>query len=389
MFLTPRSFDGTMRFAIKNGGGEQQINAPFALPTNTWSHLTVTLNGEQGILYFNGDPVATNAITIRPREMLGHTNYIGKSHYESDPGFAGRIASFRVFANALTPEKVQNIAAAHPALAHRYSFASNADDSIGMAHGQLHGDAAVTNHTLSLPGTSGSYLDLPGGLVSGCGAVSIEFWADINSNGNWARIFDFGNYNGNFGYDSLFLTPVWNGAQARMDMRGTVLDLDTTLNSRASHVVCTIDPANDYTAIYLDGELLDEQTVSTSELSSINRTRSFLGRSLYSTDPYLNADIDEFRIYDCRLSTQEIADHHAAGSSVDYLLESFVWTNNTQSLTFDWPTYPGARALEYTLQLGPNAEWIPLAPPMPEDGVYSQSLEIDAISPSNAFFRLR
>ncbi|TAK90682.1 MAG: hypothetical protein EPO07_20340, partial [Verrucomicrobia bacterium] len=35
-FLTPRADSGKMRFAIKNGGGEQQINAPAALPTNSW-----------------------------------------------------------------------------------------------------------------------------------------------------------------------------------------------------------------------------------------------------------------------------------------------------------------------------------------------------------------
>ena len=37
LFLTP-SCGSNLRFAIKNGGAEQQINAPNTLPTNEWVH---------------------------------------------------------------------------------------------------------------------------------------------------------------------------------------------------------------------------------------------------------------------------------------------------------------------------------------------------------------
>ncbi|MGH9614738.1 MAG: family 43 glycosylhydrolase, partial [Bryobacteraceae bacterium] len=72
LFLTPRAFGGNMRFAItSNGNGaEQQLNAPTALPTNSWCHVAVTLDGSQGILYLDGISIATNAITIRPWQLL-------------------------------------------------------------------------------------------------------------------------------------------------------------------------------------------------------------------------------------------------------------------------------------------------------------------------------
>jgi hypothetical protein len=44
---------GTARFAITSGGagGEQQINAPAALPAGTWTHVAVTLAGNLGVLH--------------------------------------------------------------------------------------------------------------------------------------------------------------------------------------------------------------------------------------------------------------------------------------------------------------------------------------------------
>ena len=68
--------------------------------------------------------------------------------------FAGEISSFRIFGRALSGAEIQNLAYAHPALAHRYSFNTNSPaavwDSIGMAHGTLMGNAIVTNNALQL-----------------------------------------------------------------------------------------------------------------------------------------------------------------------------------------------------------------------------------------------
>lgn len=388
MFLTPQAYDGNMRFGIKAGGGEQTIEAPFMLPTNTWCHVAVTLDGEEGIIYLNGEPVASNPITVRPWEMLARSNYVGRSHFDADPYFDGRIASFRVFAHALSPEEVQEIAYTHPALAHRYSFDSDVRDSVGMAHGQLKGSATVTNGTLSLPGSNGSYAQLPGALVSGGNALSIEFWADIESNGNWARIFDFGNISGSYGNNFLFLTTGMNASQYRMDMNGAALDVTGTLNNTSAHVVCIVDPSVNYTAIYINGDLVKQQTVSTPALSTLGRAWSFLGRSLFSADPYLNGDIDEFRVYDCRLTPQQIADHFAAGPDVIYQPSSYNWTHDAENLSFQWPSFPAGYSVEYKTALTDGAAWTPMNAPLPNNGTHTLSMPIDSISSSNAFFRL-
>jgi hypothetical protein len=44
------------------------IGGPGTLPLNTWSHVAVTLSGNTGTLYVDGQPVATNNnMTITPR----------------------------------------------------------------------------------------------------------------------------------------------------------------------------------------------------------------------------------------------------------------------------------------------------------------------------------
>jgi hypothetical protein len=346
LFLTPRADSGAMRFAIKNGGGEQQINAPFALPTNSWCHVAVTLDGSQGILYFNATPVATNAsLTLRPWQLLTKSNYLGKSQFAADPYFNGEIDSFRVFSRALGPQEIRDDAYAHPALAHRYSFNTKTNvawDSIGMAHGALMGNAVITNGALKLPGTSGSYVNLPGGLVSGSSAVTIEFWATFGANGNWARVFDFGNISGSFGSQYFFFSPHTSLGGQRMELSTNTtatMDISGTLDNRTICVACVVDPASHFGAVYTNGILENSFTTSWPAMNSVSTAWSFIGRSLFSADAWLNATIDEFRIYDGRLTPTEIATDYKFGPDALALPVSLSASNSPWHLTLSWPSY--------------------------------------------------
>lgn len=365
-FLTPRANTGVMRFAIRNSGAEQLINAPDALPTNSWVHVAVTLDGQRGVLYQNGFPVATNgSLTIRPWQLLARSNYIGESQFASDPLFAGRIDSFRIFGRALSAAEVKDLAWAHPALAHRYSFTSNAWDSIGGAHGTLKGNAVITNGALKLTGASGGYLDLPGGLVSGSSAVSIEFWASFGVNGNWARVFDFGNISGANGQNYFFFSPhTSTGAHRLETSTGTLRTFDVagTYDNRTVHVVCVVDPASNFSAIYTNGVLESTLTAPWPAFTSVNSSWSFIGRSLFSSDAWLNATIDEFRIYDGRLSPEEIAVNYQFGPAALALPVTLVQSNGPAEITLSWPDWAAGFNLEATADLT-NEAWPPVTPP--------------------------
>lgn len=113
MVLMPRSGDNTLRFAIKNGGGEQIVETT-QLATGQWVHLAVTLSGDTAALYVNGASISqAGGITINPGDFAPRVNYIGKSQF-ADPLFNGRIDEFRVYSYALTSTEIQTLYAGLP-----------------------------------------------------------------------------------------------------------------------------------------------------------------------------------------------------------------------------------------------------------------------------------
>ena len=369
-FLTPRAAAVGMRFAIKNGGTEQQINAPSALPTNSWVHVAVTLDGQRGILYQNGVPVATNGnLTIRPWQLLAKTNYIGASQFGSDPTFNGRIDSLRIFGRALSAAEIRDLAYSHPALAHRYSFNSgttNVWDSVGMAHGTLMGNAVITNNALKLTGAVGGYVNLPGGLVSGSSAVTAEFWATFGVNGAWARVFDFGNFSGANGFQYFFFCPhsgaVTPGQRMELNSSSTrTFDIPGVFDNKTLHVVCIVDPPNNYAAVYTNGVLETSLTATWPAFTTVSGAWGFLGRSMWSNDAYLNGTIDEFRLYDGRLTPQEIAANFTAGPDALALPVNLDSTNADPNLTLSWPAYAVGFIPQATTNL--SGAWSSLALP--------------------------
>jgi len=371
-FLIPRASSGNMRFAIttNGGGGEQQINAPFALPANSWCHVAVALDGSKGILYFNGNPVATNnSLTLRPWQLLCRSNYIAKSQFAADPLFSGRIDSMRIFGRALGAPEIRSLAWAHPALAHRYSFSTNANsvvwDSIGMAHGALMGNAVLTNGTLKLTGATGGYANLPGGLVSGSSAVTLEFWATFGANGNWARVLDFGNISGGAGQNYFFFSPHNGSSGQTVEMRTnttTTFAISGAFDNRAVHVVCIVDPAGNYAAVYTNGVLETVRNGSWSAFSSVSSAWSLIGRSLFVSDAYLNASIDELRIYDGRLTPQEIAADYKFGPDALALPVSLIQSNSVANVTLSWPSWAVGFGAESSTDIV-SANWLAYTSP--------------------------
>ena len=112
MFLTINA-GAAPRFSISLDSyyAEQQLNAPSALPTGAWSHLTVTLSGTTATLYVNGVAVDTNtSMTLNP-SSLPHTtlNYIGRSQWSPDPYLDGSVDEFQIYNRALSAAEIQSL----------------------------------------------------------------------------------------------------------------------------------------------------------------------------------------------------------------------------------------------------------------------------------------
>ncbi len=96
-----------MRFAIKNGGSEQIINATANHYTNRWIHVAVTFSDEAITLYLNGRAVGSSSnISIRPADFRPVFNYIGRSQFTADPMLKATVDDTRIYNYALTDEEI-------------------------------------------------------------------------------------------------------------------------------------------------------------------------------------------------------------------------------------------------------------------------------------------
>lgn len=114
MFLTPiTNTDAVARFGITTTGNrsEETLKAKAPIQTLKWTHVAVVLGPSGGTLYFDGDPVASSDIALRPAD-LGSTlkNYIGRSQFSTDPYLDGAIDEFRVYDRALTSSEIKALA---------------------------------------------------------------------------------------------------------------------------------------------------------------------------------------------------------------------------------------------------------------------------------------
>lgn len=110
MFLTPSASSGNLRFAIKNGGDEQFLEASTSI-AGYWNHVAVTLSSSKTCIYVNGELVAeSDRIDISPIDFKPVLNYIGRSQFVADPLLNAYIDDFRIYNYALSANEVSDIA---------------------------------------------------------------------------------------------------------------------------------------------------------------------------------------------------------------------------------------------------------------------------------------
>ncbi|MEI7899977.1 MAG: DUF6055 domain-containing protein [bacterium] len=128
MYLTPKdAATGKVKFVIGVPGKvrEQALAGPAALPAGVWTHVAVTLSGDAGTLYVNGQPVANNAaFSLNPDRVLGPDTLAGSDCLFLGRGpkgdyFKGLLTDFRVYvepqeaaATAALAAQIKNRAAA-------------------------------------------------------------------------------------------------------------------------------------------------------------------------------------------------------------------------------------------------------------------------------------
>ena len=232
-------------------------------------------------------------------------------------------ASYQSQTAALTVTVAQQPAV----LLHRYSFngapgTTVITDSVATANGTLVGGTATAtlngSGQLVLDGNASSaYVSLPSGIMPTLTNATFQIWVDNQDPfSDWAELWTFGTNNGSAGINFLSLIPNDPPAhKIRLDDHQGIVYASESLP--LSNEVC-LTVAYNYSAqtasIYVGGQKLGSGTM-TVPLYSIPDPDNYIGRSQYygSGDPYLNATLDEFRIYSGVESDLQIAIDAAAG----------------------------------------------------------------------------
>jgi hypothetical protein len=115
MALVPSHSSGGMRFMVtmaSSWAGEQAVNTSQPLATGRWVHVAVTLHGTVGTIYVDGTVAGSaDGILLAPWQLgASPRNWLGRSQYEADPGFDGRMQDLRIYSGALS---AADIAALH------------------------------------------------------------------------------------------------------------------------------------------------------------------------------------------------------------------------------------------------------------------------------------
>jgi hypothetical protein len=257
--------------------------------------------------------------------------------------------------------RVQNQAS----LTHRYSFTSDASDSVGGANGTLVGTAAVSGGQVQLDGGSGDYVSLPGGLLSTYRSATMDIWTTINSSQqHWARLWEFADV-GPATANEVYFAPAWNsGANAAFLSDGVpfgganIGPQSPALISQTVHLTCLL--ADGSMDLYTNGVLYLRTTSVTAPANQAGNSGSWIGYSPYG-DPGISGSVDEYRIYQGRLSPEEIEASDVIGPnltlSTNATLSASVSGGN---IILSWPVANAGFAVETKASISNGTPWTTL-----------------------------
>jgi len=287
--------------------------------------FTVTASSPTPMGYLwrlNGTPISGNTAT--------NTSYsIASVNLGNAGGYDCVVTNTAGY--SATSHVAQLIVGADHFLAHRWSFNTNGNtsDSVGGATGTLQGNATVTNGSLVLDGTTGTYMALPPYLLynSNYTAATFEFWVNYGTSSANDRVFDFGNTNwvGGVGIlppeNYVYFAPNAGGThvlgiaggnqQSQESLSGT-----GNLDGQYMYVACVVDPPDHLLAIYTNGVLEVSDTNEATGFEAIIDQNAWVGRSQFTADSYIVASIDELRIYSGALSPASVAQSYSQGPNV-------------------------------------------------------------------------
>lgn len=175
--------------------------------------------------------------------------------------------------------------------------------------------AGKVNNALLLNKASKGYAALPAGILAGACEATIATWVYVNSQTDWQRIWDFGQTPPATGDATVYMfLATTNGVtmvpRFAISLAGNgseqTMDGDAELPIGAwKHIAVVLGTGGGI--LYVDGVQVGANPAMTLRPADLGSTaNNYLGRSQFSWDPYLDGNVDDFRVYNRALSPSEI-----------------------------------------------------------------------------------
>jgi len=322
--------------------GTEQAAVSVQLPQTGANELAATLDAT------NWTSANTNILTVNSSGLISAVGYGSTTISATVAGVTGASAPITVVS---------------PQLDHRYSFVSDASDSVGGPtwNGTLvapnGGSPATITNGLFLPGNTvngggsgySGYVSLPGGILTNTTSLTVECWVTQNQGNAWAELWDFGNNdNQNFG---LIPYPLNNGNNMELafEPNGGEQDLRSGVsfpNGSEQYVCLTYNNATLKGNLYANGALVVTTTFPNNSYApgtygAAGTTRNALGNDVFG-DYQFSGAIYEFRIWNGALSPlyEEIAAVAGPGVVVTNLTPASISVTVTNTSMIGAQTQP-------------------------------------------------
>jgi hypothetical protein len=243
----------------------------------------------------------------------------------------------RVFRGAVCFLLVCWLAQTAPAatLTHRYSFDTDAGDSVGGANGILQGNAVIANGALVLDGTNSS-VQLPNDLFTNYTSISFEVWYADGAVSNPSN--QLYNFSGALGGMNYYL---YGQGAYFFSTSSKIVNLPIPAVGGTNHLVWTQDSTSQTARIYVNGALAAQNIAFTITPAMIGSTTNNLigaGATNVAVSNF-KGSILEFRTYQGALSPLDVAVLDAFGPDQP---QSDPGTLQAVRVVIPSPTGPGA-----------------------------------------------
>jgi hypothetical protein len=195
------------------------------------------------------------------------------------------------------------------------SGAGNNGQIITASSGGFRIEAGKIGNGLTLSQAQGAYVSLGPQIFKGANTLTIATWVKLGNLVTWQRLFDIGinaNLSQNAATGTTYFGLVLKDFNGKMGLTSSkdgynnskILTADGLPSGVWKHVALVT--SNGGATLYVDGSSVATTAALLPPGALGNIDYAFIGKSQFSGDPTIDAEIDGFRVYNRALSSDEI-----------------------------------------------------------------------------------